>query len=176
MMAPVHDKRRRELALGFVAALLTPKVFSADLTGAATITGDVKAPLTLQVEMLREFAASAQVTFKSSHEVDGKKTESVVRGARLRALLEEAGLAERDRLDWRKTVVVALARDGYRVAFSWPELVNTEPGQQVMVAYERDGRPLDDSEGPLALYAPADIRPGPRHVKWLSTIEVRVLR
>ena len=144
MAAPLHDKRRRELTLGFVAALLTSKALSADLTGAATITGDVKKPMTLQVEMLRGFAASAQVTFKSSREVDGNKTESVVRGARLSALLEDAGLAERDRMDWRKTVVVASARDGYRVVFSWPELVNTEPGQHVMVAYERDGLPLDD--------------------------------
>jgi len=53
----------------------------------------------------------------------------------LRALLERAVLAERDRLDWRKTVVVVTARDGYRVAFSWPELFNLEAGASVMVAY-----------------------------------------
>jgi len=94
----------------------------------------------------------------------------------LRALLEMAELAERDRLDWRKTVVVVTARDGYRVVFSWPELFNTEGGAQAMVAYERDGQALADSEGPLTLEAPGDIRSGPRHVKWLARIEVRILR
>jgi DMSO/TMAO reductase YedYZ molybdopterin-dependent catalytic subunit len=86
------------------------------------------------------------------------------------------GLAERDRFDWRKSVVVAIARDGYRAAFSWPELANTPGGAQVMVAYERDGAPLSEQEGPLALHAPGDTRTGPRHVKWLQRIEVRVLR
>ena len=45
-----------------------------------------------------------------------------------------------------------------------------------MVAYERDGQPLADSEGPLTVEAPGDTRSGPRHVKWLQRIEVRVLR
>ncbi|MFI4929324.1 MAG: hypothetical protein ACHP83_03750, partial [Burkholderiales bacterium] len=55
--------------------------------------------------------------------------------------LHQAGLAERDRFDWRKAVVVAIARDGYRAVFSWPELANTAAGAQVMVVYERDGAP-----------------------------------
>lgn len=175
-VAPLHDKRRREFVAGLCIAFSVSKAFSADSIGVATIAGDVKVPLTLQVAMLREFPASAQVTFTSSREVDGTKTESVVRGVRLRSLLEQAGLAERDRLDWRKTVVIAWARDGYRVVFSWPELVNTDAGQQVMVAYERDHHLLDDNEGPMAIFAPGDIRAGARHVKWLSRVEIMVLR
>jgi len=95
---------------------------------------------------------------------------------RLLAVLEQAGLAERDRFDWRKTVVIAIARDGYRAVFSWPELANTAGGAQVMVSYERDGASLDAQEGPLAIHVPADTRTGPRHVKWLQRIEVRILR
>jgi len=83
---------------------------------------------------------------------------------------------QRARLDWRKAVVVVTARDGYRVVFSWPELFNVEAGAAVMVAYERDGLPLADSEGALAVVAPGDTRSGPRSVKWLDRIEVRVLR
>ena len=45
-----------------------------------------------------------------------------------------------------------------------------------MIAYERDGAPLSAQEGPLAIHAPGDTRTGPRHVKWLQRIEVRVLR
>ncbi len=100
----------------------------------------------------------------------------MVHGVRLLAVLEQAGLAERDRLDWRKAVVIAIARDGYRAVFSWPELANTAAGAQVMVAYERDGSPLAAQEGPLALHAPGDTRTGPRHVKWLHRVDVRILR
>ena len=140
------------------------------------IEGDVQRPTSIGVEALRTFAAPAQLTFTSSREVAGKKQQSVVRGVSLRAILEQAGLAERDRFDWRKAVVIAIARDGYRAVFSWPELFNTEPGAQVMLAYERDGAALGAGEGPIALHAPGDIRTGPRHVKWMARVEVRVLR
>jgi DMSO/TMAO reductase YedYZ molybdopterin-dependent catalytic subunit len=144
--------------------------------GAVSIEGDVKQRHSFDADALRRFAPAAHGSYKVSREVDGRKLDMVLRGVRLAALLERAGLAERDRLDWRKTVVVASARDGYRVAFSWPELFNTEGGAQVLVAYERDGAPLADEEGPLALVAPSDIRSGPRRVKWLQRVEVKVLR
>ncbi len=44
-----------------------------------------------------------------------------------------------------------------------------------MIVYERDGAALPHSEGPLALVSLKDTRPGPRHVKWLRTLEVRVV-
>jgi DMSO/TMAO reductase YedYZ molybdopterin-dependent catalytic subunit len=141
------------------------------------VAGDVRRTLSLSAAALREFPAADQTGFRSSREVAGQPTDATeVRGVRLLALLQQAGLAERDRLDWRKTVVIAIARDGYRAVFSWPELANTAGGAQVIVAYERDGAPLAASEGPLAIHAPADMRTGPRHVKWLQRIEVRVLR
>jgi len=46
----------------------------------------------------------------------------------------------------------------------------------VLVVYERDGAPLDDSEGRLALVSLKDTRPGPRHVKWLRSIELRTIQ
>jgi DMSO/TMAO reductase YedYZ molybdopterin-dependent catalytic subunit len=141
------------------------------------VTGDVKRPLTLDVAALREMPAAAQTSARLTREVSGQpQTAAVVKGVRLLALLEQAGLAERDRFDWRKTVVIASARDGYRVVFSWPELANTAAGSQVMVVYERDGAPLGAQEGPLTIESPGDVRSGPRHVKWLSGIEVKVLR
>lgn len=141
------------------------------------IAGDVKRPLSLGVAALRDMPAAAQTSYRASREVAGQSANATeIRGVRLLAVLEQAGLDERDRLDWRKTVVIAIARDGYRAVFSWPELANTAGGAQVMVAYERDGAPLGASEGPFAIHVPADTRAGPRHVKWLQRIEVRILR
>lgn len=142
----------------------------------ARIDGDVRQVLDLSPSLLRAFDAGAQRSVRVARDINGQKRETALRGVALRALLERAGLAERDRLDWRKTVVVVSARDGYRVVFSWPELFNLEVGDSVMVAYERDGQPLAASEGPLTVEAPGDLRTGPRHVKWLERIEVRILR
>ena len=140
-------------------------------------TGDVKRTLSLSVGgAARLSRCGTNQLPRVARGVRQSPNATEVRGVRLLAVLEQAGLAERDRLDWRKTVVIAIARDGYRAVFSWPELANTAGGAQVMVAYERDGAPLGASEGPLAIHAPADTRTGPRHVKWLQRIEVRILR
>ena len=44
-----------------------------------------------------------------------------------------------------------------------------------LVAFGRDGQPLRDGEGRIALVSLEDGRPGTRHVKWLSRIEVKRL-
>ncbi|HEX4235164.1 MAG TPA: hypothetical protein VH041_12760 [Caldimonas sp.] len=77
--------------------------------------------------------------------------------------------------DQRGWMFDAVATDGYRALFSWGELFNTDAGEQVLVIVAQDGRPLDAREGPLALRALADRRPGPRHVRNLCAILVRPL-
>lgn len=90
-------------------------------------------------------------------------------------MLDRAKPVEKGRLDLRKSVVVITAADGYRAVFSWAELYLSPIGDGAWVIYERDGLPLGDDEGPLALVSLKDTRPGPRHVKWLRSIELRVL-
>ena len=38
-----------------------------------------------------------------------------------------------------------------------------------------DGKPLPESEGPLALVSLNGERRGPRHVKWLKSLEARLV-
>lgn len=167
--------RRRALCLGLALAAAGP---AAQASEAATVEigGAVRQPLRLDAAALAGFPAEQQSTFEQSRSFDGVTRTTRLTGVRLAALLERAGLAEQDRLDWRKTVVLATATDGYRAVFSWPELVNTEAGQQVILVHRRDGAPLDARDGPVALHAPGDLKPGPRHVRNLVRIEVRILR
>jgi DMSO/TMAO reductase YedYZ molybdopterin-dependent catalytic subunit len=164
---------KRRFALGLACALVAGAALAQD---GVSVSGDVKQALTLSANDLRAFETKAQRELRERRDAGSVQRDTTLRGVSLAAVIERAGLAERERLDWRKTVVIAIARDGYRAAFSWPELVNTDGGALVMVAYERDGRALADDEGPLALVAPADQRPGPRRVKWLQRIDVRILR
>jgi hypothetical protein len=77
------------------------------------------------------------------------------------------------RRDVRAATVEALATDGYRAAFSWGELFNSSAGDQVLVITTQDGVALDALQGPLALRALADLRPGPRHVRNLCALTLR---
>lgn len=147
----------------------------AQRSDAVELRGAVKTPLRLTADELRNFPAEQIGSFTQARRTDGAESSSTVRGVRLTALLDRAALAAPDRNDWKATVVIATASDGYRVAFSWPELFNSPLGANVLVLFERDGEPLGDNEGAVALVSAGDQRTGPRHVRWLRVLDVRIL-
>lgn len=126
------------------------------------VTGEVRRKLSLSVEDLRGLAQRR-----------GQTSAGGYGGIRLTDLLEEADIRRDARHALRRTYVVATASDGYHAVFSWGELFNTPIGRDVLVALERGGSPLQDGEGKIALISLADEKIGPRHVKWLSRIDVR---
>ncbi|MRW91780.1 molybdopterin-dependent oxidoreductase [Duganella sp. FT80W] len=136
------------------------------------IGGAVQQAISLSVDDLRQFAPDQIVELR----LPGKQTDapaSVLKGVRLRAVLERAKVLTPDHNTVKKLAIIASASDGYKVVFSWSELFNSALGDEVLVLFERDGQPLTAAEGPLALISGKDIRTGPRHVKWLQAIEVR---
>ena len=126
------------------------------------VTGEVQRELTLGVDDLRRVASRR--TFVQ---------ERGYGGLRLVDLLQEADIRQDARHALRRTYIVATATDGFQAVFSWGELFNTPVGRGVIVTFERDGAPLCDGEGSIALVSLADERPGTRHVKWLDRIEAR---
>lgn len=53
--------------------------------------------------------------------------------------------------------------------------MNTTVGDGALLVFERDGRPLDEHEGRIALLSTADFRLGARHVRNVLRIEVMQL-
>jgi len=104
---------------------------------------------------------------------DGKeiKLGMAYQGVPLTLLLDRAGLKP-DRRDLRRAVVLLTARDGYQASFSWGELYNSSLGDGVIVVLRQGSDELLDSDGLPALRSLQDLRPGPRHVRWLQRIEV----
>ena len=168
---------RRRLLMGAAGLCLPLSWAAAQTAGEVVVTGDVKQSVTLDVAALRAFPAGTQISMRSALDPASQgRPFMVVRAVRLTSVLQLVGLAATDRTDSRKAVVMAIARDGYRVVFSWPELANTPTGDQAVVAYERDDGPLGAADGPLWLQVPGDTPTGARDVKQLQRIEVRILR
>jgi DMSO/TMAO reductase YedYZ molybdopterin-dependent catalytic subunit len=143
------------------------------------VSGSVKTPLTLKVDDLKAFPADQIIGVSVTRRIGDKEMASTARGVKLTAVLERAGLAnsaQGEQNDWKHTVVLATATDGYQVVFSWPELFNTEVGAGALLVFERDGQPLAEREGRIALVSARDLRTGPRSVKWLTRLDVRVLK
>jgi len=137
------------------------------------VTGAVKTPAEFDVAALKKLVPrnSGPVDVVcASGAIKGKVRN--FRGVRLTDVLDHAGIDLKAHKDDRRMVIVARATDGYVVTFSWSELYNTPIGKDVLVAWEKDGKPLDAGEGQLLLISGKDIKTGPRHVRWLSSIEV----
>ena len=159
------------LLLGFTGA------FAADagnVTTRISVSGEIEHPLTLGVDDLRAFPPQqiAEVPLQRHSGADAG-TLRKLRGVRLTDILDKAVIHAPGRHDVKKIVVIVGASDGYKVVFSWSELFNSPVGEGVLVYFEQDGAPLGDDEGRIAMVSSKDIRTGPRHVKWLQSIEVR---
>jgi DMSO/TMAO reductase YedYZ molybdopterin-dependent catalytic subunit len=143
------------------------------VTTTLTVRGNVAKTLTLAVVDLAKFPVLRVDDTRVVRSAGGRgETGRYFTGCLLRDVLNAANLTEGDRHDLRKTIIVATASDGYKAVFSWGELFNSTVGDGVLVVYERDGAPLGSDEGRIALISLKDTRPGPRHIKWLSSIEV----
>eukprot|EP01136_Pigoraptor_vietnamica_P009917 Opistho-1_new@46959 len=92
-------------------------------------------------------------------------------GVPLKELLDRAGFKP-DRRELRRAVVLLTASDGYQASFSWGELYNSGIGDSVIVVLRQGADELLDTDGLPALRSLQDLRPGPRHVRWLQRIEV----
>ncbi len=144
------------------------------VTTSFAVAGAVEHKLTLGVEELRAFPPQqvGEVPMVCQSGANLGKIENL-KGVLLRDVLEKAVVVAPAHNDVKKMVVIASATDGYKVVFSWSEIFNSPVGEGVIVFFEKDGKPLADDEGRIALISSRDLRTGPRHVKWLSGIEVR---
>lgn len=144
------------------------------LTESISVTGAVERPLQLRVADLRQFPPQqiGEVPMVCQSGANLGKLERL-KGVRLRDILEKAAVKAPGHNDVKKMIIIASASDGYKVVFSWSEIFNSPVGDGVIVFFEKDGQPLADDEGRIAMISSRDLRSGPRHVKWLQSLEVR---
>jgi hypothetical protein len=142
-----------------------------------SLTGDFQRPLTLTLEQLRAQASVRADPFDLRCFTTNRFIRKVdsYRGVLLKDLIEVAGLRNDRPGDFKRTIFIAVAQDGYAVTFSWHELFNTPVGERVLVAFERGDAPLSIDDGAPLLFSAADILPAPRHVKRLAGIVARVV-
>jgi hypothetical protein len=67
------------------------------------------------------------------------------------------------------------AADGYSVVFALPELDPAFDDKQVVLAFSRDGRPIDDKEGPYRIVIPEEKRMA-RWVRQVTTLKIVDMR
>jgi hypothetical protein len=132
----------------------------------------LQANLVLSAEELRAMPQEMQGSFTQTRTVAGAEQKTTVRGVKLPLLIERVGLSNLGKANWKTLLITATATDDYRAIFTWPELTNSPAGVGVLVLHERDGQPLAEREGLIALQTTGDFRLGARHVRNLLRLEV----
>ena len=74
--------------------------------------------------------------------------------------------------DRGKYYILVSSSDDYQVLFAWNELYSSNTGEQVLLLYEENGKPIEE-DGAFVVICTRDEITGPRHVKWVESIEVR---
>ncbi len=132
------------------------------------VQGDIASPLSLTADDLAKMPRET-ATIPAP---DGSKI--VYEGVTLLEVLKKAGAPLGDKLRGKAlaTYVLAMARDGYQVAFTLGELDPQFGNETILVADKRDGKPLPaDKQGPFRLVCPND-HEGARSVRMLETLHV----
>lgn len=63
------------------------------------------------------------------------------------------------------------AADGYRVVIAVPEIDPAFTNKQILLAFLRDGKPLDEKEGPYRIVIPDEKRMA-RSVRQVTTLKI----
>lgn len=87
-------------------------------------------------------------------------TSTTFEGVALKAVLEKAGVAFGETMRGKRLASYLLveAADDYRVVFALPELDTAFTDKQIVLAFLKDGKPLDDKEGPYRIVVPDEKR------------------
>jgi hypothetical protein len=134
---------------------------------ALRVTGAVPTHLELS---LADIAAFPRQTI---HVTDEKGAPAEYAGVPVAEILQKAGAPLGKEMKGANMGVglVARAPDGYHVLFALAEFDPAFNDRVIILADSRDGKPLDNREGPLRFVVPGD----KRHARWIrgvNTLEV----
>ncbi len=107
----------------------------------------------------------------------GSGTRAAFEGVALEAVLEKAGVGFGESMRGKRLASCLLveASDGYRVVIALPELDPEFTDKQFVLAFLKDGKPLDEKEGPYRIVIPEEKRMARwvRQVTGLRIVEVQ---
>jgi len=118
---------------------------------------------------MAQITALPHVTVK----VNEHRTPAQFEGASLPAVLNLAGVPLGSSLRGPRLTEALMveAADSYKVVFALAEVDPDFATREILLAYQRDGKPLDAKEGPLRIVAPGDKRPA-CWVRQITTLRV----
>jgi molybdate transport system substrate-binding protein len=167
------DGQKTLVKWNFISSVIPalPATITLPTDGALHVGGQVLNPLKLTVDDLKNnyTAQKVDVTYLS-----GTNTvKAAFTGVDLREVLDAAQINYNpdQKNDTLSMYIVATGSNGYQAILAYGDIAPNFGNQQILVAYEQDGKPITDS-GPIRLVVPGDSYDG-RYVSNLIGLEVR---
>jgi len=175
---------RRVFLIALTAALLLP-AFAAGLQGEGMQTGATQSQTQMQMqsqtagiwftglfdektfislsELMEMEPRYVTVTMVGHHQ--GYIGRCTYKGVVLKDVMLAAGYTGTRGPDVGvEDMIRVIGSDGYGCALSWAEVFDQDDGMNIILAYEKDGKPLDEGEGPIRLVTAND-RYASRYIK-----------
>jgi hypothetical protein len=94
-------------------------------------------------------------------------------GVAVKSVLEKAGITFGESMRGRRLTrcLIVEAADGYRVVIALPELDPAFTDKQIVLAFSRDGKRLDEKEGPYRIVIPDEKRMA-RWVRQVTALKI----
>ncbi len=110
---------------------------------------------------------------KVTTNASGSSTAATFEGVPLKALLDRAGVGFAEPMKGKRmpSCLLVEAEDGYRVVIALPEMNPAFTDKQVVLAFLKDGKPLDAKEGPYRIVIPDEKRMA-RWVRQVTTLKI----
>ncbi len=139
-----------------------PKAKSAEPRPFLSVKGEAERPLDLTAE---EFA---KLPRQSVHAKDHEGKEADYEGVALVDVLKAAGVKFGQDLRGKALAnyLVVEAADGYRAVYALPELDAAFTDRVILLADQRDKKPLDEKHGPLQVIVPGE----KKHARWVRQV------
>jgi len=168
------------LALTFAFTFTLPRVALGQQLSVQDEAGKVTVFSRAEIEALPHAKVSAAggssmaPTSTTSTSTSTNTASATYEGVALRTVLEKAGAGFGEALRGKRLglCLVVEAADGYRVVIALPELDPAFTDKQIVLAYLKDGKPLDEKEGPYRIVIPDE----KRMARWIrQVIKLRIV-
>lgn len=146
-------------------------------TTSFTISGAVKTPITVTISDIRKLEAVSIGDLVITNHLGEKRSEAHgLKGVLLRDVLSKAEITAESPRVLSEYFFVCSANDDYRIVYSWNELFNTAVGETAYIVTEKEGVEMEELPDAILMVSTKDFKTGRRHLKALTSIEVKRAR
>ena len=167
----------RKTAVFFFAYLVVHAAFSQKElkpTDSFTISGEVKNPVVIQASDLKKWSIHPIGDVIITNHLGERKSEAkALKGVLLKDVLQSIEINAENPRVLSEYYFVCKSTDGYTAVYSWNELFNTPTGNTAYLVTEREGKPLTEMNDAVLMISSGDFKTGRRHLKALTTIEIK---